>query len=41
MTAEGCLSVESQLSVENAFKALKTLDDEIQQESSRMSTRTS
>jgi len=31
MTAEGCLTVESQLDVESAMKALKPLDGEIQQ----------
>jgi hypothetical protein len=31
LTAEGCLTVESQSGVENADEALKTLDDEIQQ----------
>ncbi len=35
MTAEGCLTVENQLGVENAMKALKTLDDEIQQRSNK------
>nr|WP_279381704.1 hypothetical protein [Clostridium butyricum] len=36
--AEGCLSVENQLGVENTSKGLKTLDDEIQQKSNNMST---
>ena len=35
MTAEGCLTVENQLSVERTIKALRTLDDEIQQESNK------
>lgn len=38
MTAEGCRCVESQLRVENAIKALKILDDEIQRRSNMMST---
>jgi len=41
LTAEGCRSVESQNGVENDYKALKKLDDEIQQVSNTMSTRTS
>lgn len=41
MTAEGCLSVESQFGVENADEALISLDDEIQQRSNKISTRTS
>lgn len=31
MTTEGCLTVENQLGVEKVIKALRTLDDEIQQ----------
>ena len=31
MRLEGCLTVENQLGVEKAMKALRTLDDEIQQ----------
>lgn len=38
MTAEGCLTVQSQFGIENAFKALKTLYDEIQQRGNKMST---
>jgi len=33
LTAEGCLTVENQLDVENAMKALIPLKDEIQQRS--------
>jgi hypothetical protein len=40
LTAEGCLSVESQHGVENANEALILLNDEIQQRSNRVSTRT-
>ena len=35
MTAEGCLTVENQLSVERTIIALRTLDDEIQQRSNK------
>ncbi|WP_291640687.1 hypothetical protein [Clostridium sp.] len=35
MTAEGCLTVENQLDVYNALKALISQDDEIQQRSNK------
>lgn len=35
MTAEGSLSIESQHNVENVYKALKTLGDEIQQRNNK------